>query len=69
MRRLAAEGDRVALDPDQRDVLLLHAWADLSHGEIAASLGIPLGTVYSRLSRARASLRRASSDLPASEPC
>jgi RNA polymerase sigma-70 factor (ECF subfamily) len=62
-------GAIAALDPDQRDVLLLHAWAELSHGEIAASLGIPLGTVYSRLSRARASLRRASSDLPASEPC
>lgn len=41
----------------QRDVLLLHAWADLSDAEIAAVLGIPTGTVRSRLSRARARLR------------
>jgi RNA polymerase sigma factor (sigma-70 family) len=45
------------LTGDQRDVLLLHAWADLSHDEIAAALGIALGTVRSRLSRARAVLR------------
>ncbi|HEY7933386.1 MAG TPA: RNA polymerase sigma factor [Solirubrobacteraceae bacterium] len=52
-------GAIAALDPDQRDVLLLHAWGELSQSEIAASLGIPVGTVYSRLSRARASLQRA----------
>lgn len=45
------------LDPAQRDVLLLHAWGDLSYEEISDALGIPLGTVRSRLSRARASLR------------
>jgi RNA polymerase sigma-70 factor (ECF subfamily) len=45
------------LNRDQREVLLLHAWADLDHDEIAAALHIPLGTVRSRLSRARASLR------------
>jgi RNA polymerase sigma-70 factor (ECF subfamily) len=45
------------LDPDQRDVLLLHAWAGLSYEEIAESLGVALGTVGSRLSRARSSLR------------
>jgi RNA polymerase sigma-70 factor (ECF subfamily) len=38
-------------------VLLLHAWGELSHVEIAASLGIPQGTVASRLSRARLHLR------------
>jgi RNA polymerase sigma factor (sigma-70 family) len=53
-----------ALDPDQRDVLLLNAWADLSQREIAASLGIPVGTVYSRLSRARKTLQQALSDSP-----
>jgi RNA polymerase sigma factor (sigma-70 family) len=41
----------------QRDVLLLHAWAELSHEEIAAVLEIAPGTARSRLSRARAALR------------
>ena len=45
------------LDPAQRDVLFLHVWAGLSYEEIASSLGVALGTVSSRLSRARASLR------------
>jgi len=46
-----------ALNREQREVLLLHAWADLSHEEIAAALGIAQGTARSRLSRARAALR------------
>lgn len=46
-----------SLDVAQRDVLLLHAWAELTYEEIADSLGIPLGTVRSRLSRARGHLR------------
>jgi RNA polymerase sigma factor (sigma-70 family) len=50
-------GALAALNRDQRDVLLLHAWADLSHEEIAAALGIAQGTARSRLSRARAALR------------
>jgi RNA polymerase sigma-70 factor (ECF subfamily) len=45
------------LEPDQRDVLFLHAWADLTYEEIARALGIPLGTVRSRLARARSRLR------------
>jgi RNA polymerase sigma-70 factor (ECF subfamily) len=45
------------LTRDQRDVLLLHAWAGLSHEEIAAALQIGTGTARSRLSRARACLR------------
>ena len=36
-----------------RDVLLLTAWAELSYVEIAAVLAIPVGTVRSRLNRAR----------------
>jgi len=50
-------GALAALNPEQRDVLLLHAWADLRHEEIAAALGIAQGTARSRLSRARAALR------------
>jgi RNA polymerase sigma factor (sigma-70 family) len=45
------------LTRDQRDVLLQHAWAELSHEEIAAVLDIAPGTVRSRLFRARAALR------------
>jgi RNA polymerase sigma factor (sigma-70 family) len=50
-------GALASLNRRQRDVLLLHAWADLSYEEIGAALGIPSGTVRSRLSRARATLR------------
>jgi RNA polymerase sigma-70 factor (ECF subfamily) len=45
-----------------RDVLLLIAWADLTYAEVAAALGTPIGTVRSRLARARQHIRR---DLPA----
>jgi RNA polymerase sigma factor (sigma-70 family) len=47
------------LAPAERDVLLLIAWADLSYAEIAEALGIPVGTVRSRLNRARRKLREA----------
>jgi RNA polymerase sigma factor (sigma-70 family) len=50
------------LDRHQRDVLLLHSWAGLSHAEIAVALGIPAGTVASRLSRARRHVRAALED-------
>jgi RNA polymerase sigma-70 factor (ECF subfamily) len=40
----------------QREVLLLAAWADLTYAEIAHALGLPVGTVRSRLARARAAL-------------
>jgi RNA polymerase sigma-70 factor (ECF subfamily) len=42
-----------------RDTLLLHAWAQLSYEEIAETLAIPVGTVRSRLHRARRTLRDA----------
>lgn len=45
------------LDAAQLDVLLLHAWEELSYEEIAEALAIPLGTIRSRLARARAHLR------------
>jgi RNA polymerase sigma-70 factor (ECF subfamily) len=40
----------------QREVVLLHAWADLSYEQIAIALQLPVGTVRSRLSRARRAL-------------
>jgi RNA polymerase sigma factor (sigma-70 family) len=44
--------------PDaDRDALLLLAWADLTYAEIALALGIPIGTVRSRIHRARHRLR------------
>jgi RNA polymerase sigma factor (sigma-70 family) len=51
----------------ERDVLLLIAWEQLSYDETAAALHIPVGTVRSRLSRARTRLREvlASSDASA----
>ncbi|MFI0447300.1 RNA polymerase sigma factor [Actinomadura sp. 6N118] len=42
-----------------RDLLLLIAWADLTYEEAAQALGVPLGTVRSRLHRIRKKLRRA----------
>ena len=46
------------LPPEQRAVLLLVAVEELPYQEVAAVLGIPIGTVMSRLSRARDKLRR-----------
>ena len=43
----------------ERDVLLLYAWADLTYDEIAEVLDLPLGTVRSRLHRARLHLQAA----------
>lgn len=53
------------LSPGDRDVLLLFGFADLAYDEIAAALDIPVGTVRSRLHRARRQMRRAL-DLPPS---
>jgi RNA polymerase sigma-70 factor (ECF subfamily) len=54
-----AMGPRVAaalakLNPNDREVLLLYAWAELGYEEIAAALDVPVGTIRSRLSRSRA---------------
>jgi RNA polymerase sigma-70 factor, ECF subfamily len=46
-----------ALSKGERDVLALYAWAGLSYKEVAAALGVPVGTVRSRLSRARLHLQ------------
>ena len=50
-------GALAALKHADREILLLFAWADLSYEEIADALAIPVGTVRSRLSRARARVR------------
>jgi RNA polymerase sigma-70 factor (ECF subfamily) len=44
------------LDNDQRLVVVLHHLADLGTADIALELGIPEGTVKSRLARARGRL-------------
>ena len=53
--RLAAALQTVA--STDRDALLLHAWADLTYTEIAHATGVPVGTVRSRIHRARTPLR------------
>ena len=66
--RVAAAVDAASIWPDvmaaiadlpgpERDTLLLWVWEDLSYEEIAVALDIPVGTVRSRLNRARTRLR------------
>lgn len=47
-----------SLPPEYREVLVLVALEGLRYEQVAAVLGIPLGTVMSRLARARERLRR-----------
>jgi RNA polymerase sigma factor (sigma-70 family) len=56
-----------ALKPADRDVLLLVAWGQLSYEEIATVLAIPVGTVRSRLNRARRQTRALLDPIPAEE--
>lgn len=51
------------LSSGDRDVLLLVAWAYLSYEEVAAALRIPVGTVRSRLNRARRRTKAALGDV------
>jgi RNA polymerase sigma factor (sigma-70 family) len=58
-----------SLDPGQRDVLLLITWAELTYDQVAEALGVPEGTVRSRMNRARARLRAALGGVnPAANP-
>ena len=58
-RQMLARGDEaVALMPEEtREVLRLRFVLGLDYDDVAETLGIPLGTVKSRISRARVSLR------------
>ena len=57
-----------ALKPADRETLLLFAWADLNYDQIAEALRVPVGTVRSRLNRARRQLRTALADDPILRP-
>jgi RNA polymerase sigma factor (sigma-70 family) len=46
-----------ALPEGEREALLLFAWEELSYESVAEALELPIGTVRSRLNRARAHLR------------
>lgn len=46
------------LSPEHREVLLMVGLEDMSYEEVSRALGVPMGTVMSRLSRARERLRR-----------
>jgi RNA polymerase sigma-70 factor (ECF subfamily) len=46
------------LRPEERDVILLYACAELSYEQLSRALGVPPGTVRSRLHRARTLLRQ-----------
>jgi RNA polymerase sigma-70 factor (ECF subfamily) len=53
------------LPPEQREVLVLAAVEEMRYEEIAAVLAVPVGTVMSRLSRAREKLRNLVATPPA----
>lgn len=58
--RLALRDLQAALDrlpAEQKEVLLLVALEDMTYADVARTLGIPIGTVMSRLSRGRERLR------------
>ncbi len=57
-----------SLPEADRQVLLLFAWEELSYEEIAMALGIPVGTVRSRLSRSRARLAALTGDRDGDTP-
>ena len=58
IRRLASALRR--MPARDRDALLLYAWGDLDYEGVARALDVPIGTVRSRLNRARRQLRQAS---------
>ena len=57
LARAELEGALNALTPEQRVVVVLRFWRDLSLEQISERLGWPLGTVKSRLHHAMAAMR------------
>ena len=57
LRRWAVADAVAALGAGKRVVVVLHYWLDLPLEEIAGVLGLPIGTVASRLARAKVELR------------
>lgn len=60
-RRVAAA--LAGLSQAHRDTLLLVTWAEFTYEQAAQALGVPVGTVRSRVNRARGRLRRVLGDL------
>ncbi|MGC4804392.1 RNA polymerase sigma factor [Micromonospora sp. DT233] len=56
-RVAAAKAALAALRPLEREVFALCVWSGLDYATAAEALGVPVGTVRSRLSRARTKLR------------
>lgn len=56
------------LKPADRDTLLLVDWAELSYDQAALALQVPVGTVRSRLNRARRKIREALDDINSTSP-
>ncbi|MDH6112099.1 RNA polymerase sigma factor (sigma-70 family) [Kitasatospora sp. MAP12-15] len=66
---LAAKAALERLRPAEREVFALYVWEGLDHAAVAEALGKPIGTVRSRLSRARSRLRSLTEkELAASKP-
>jgi RNA polymerase sigma factor (sigma-70 family) len=57
------------LPPQEREALLLLAWGELSYAEIAVVTGAPIGTVRSRLNRARSHVRAVLDTLASEVAC
>lgn len=66
--RLEIEAALGKLPADQREALVLREIGDLSYGEIASALGVPVGTVKSRIARGRLALVDALSSNSRAEP-
>lgn len=69
MRRVSEQEELTAaraalgkLRPPEREVVALCVWSGLSYAQAAEALGVPVGTIRSRLSRAKARLRSLASD-------